>query len=183
MRILRVHTPGSRPEDTGVCRAAFRYLADTMPFPFSERETLREYGYRDVLREFWHENAPLCILEQDLIPTPGMLRDLADCPYELCAQAYWLGPKSLGRDGFEIAHRVYVKGEELPQWIKPGVEWSDLAGFGLTKLGKYARRKIAPDWQSELYHHTNMDTKLSMLFHEQGMRFHIHYPSVAHFHQ
>lgn len=182
MRVLRVFTPGNRPNETGVCRAAFRYLADTCPYSFAERETLGDYGYRAALEEQWRFDGDLCILEQDLIPTPTMLAALAECPHQLCAQAYSLSAKTLGREGCEIAHRVCVPCAEVPQWIVPGGESADLVGFGLTKLGRAARARVTPEWQSPLYHHTNLDTKISFLFLAQGMKFHIHWPEVAHFH-
>lgn len=185
MRVLRVYTPGNRSNETGVPRAAYRWLESTMghEMPMVERATLGPYGYRAALREFWESAEDLCILEQDLIPTPAQLRELAACPHWLCAFAYRLYKPSLGRDAEEFAHRIIVPYQETPKWIEKGVEFADYAGFGLTKMGKYARVRIRPEWDSEMYHHTNLDTLFSRMFHEAGGKFHIHWPDVAHLHR
>ena len=182
MVVIRVYTPGNRMDETFTCRAAFQALSSILPFYCIEEATIGAYGYRNVLKKYWDIDDDLCILEQDLIPTEHMFIDMANCQHWNCAYAYRLYPPSLGHEGTEVAHRMQGN-NETPDWIAEGAEWSDYAGLGFTKLGRYARRRMALDWNSDKLHHTNMDVLISRGMIEGRIPFHIHWPEVYHFHR
>ncbi len=86
-------------------------------------------------------------------------------------------PDPAGVLGFlTAAHRV--NSESGWRWIDAGETDADYVGFGLTKFTPDLLPE--PGWESGSWR--DLDSRVSTWIHRHGMRWHIHWPIVAHYH-
>ena len=195
MILARFFTPDVRPSDQ---QKALDGMATLMGDSRYHRvvsatgflATKGGYGYRDALCNVWgvdlgHQNQDLVILEQDLVPSCEQLEAFEACPYEVCVQAYRIYPCSTRLPNPVYAHRVKDSSREPPfRWIEDGEEWADRWGLGLARISENVCRDFPLDrfYGDSRWHHTNCDTLLSQYLNEYGIRAHVHWPEVPHFH-
>ena len=76
-----------------------------------------------------------------------------------------------------VAHRVETA--EGWRWLRPGEDWADYVGFGLTKFTP----DVPPDqtdWGAGSWQ--DLDSRVSDWTRDRGIRWHIHWPLAAHYH-
>ena len=143
--------------------------------------------YEDGLKALWgHDD--LIILEQDVVPTVGMLDTLAQGHYILCAQAYPLWrqqyqPAPHGPLDYvaRCAHRyTSPPAGQTHRSIVPGEEWADYAGFGCLFIAQRFQQLHAPTWAPGTW--DTLDTRFSKWIHALDLPFHIHWPMADHHH-
>jgi hypothetical protein len=81
-------------------------------------------GYRQLLQQLWQEQEDVVIIEHDIVPWPGCIEELYNCPGEWCTNSYhWQGKVGLyhmlGCTKISVALM-----RSLPDvWAQPG-DWS-----------------------------------------------------------
>lgn len=55
-----------------------------------------DYGYGELLARSWRDGAGFCVVERDIVPWPGALQALWDCPELWCGYRFMLGRGDLG---------------------------------------------------------------------------------------
>ena len=76
-----------------------------------------------------------------------------------------------------VAHRVATA--EGWRWLRPGEDWADYVGFGLTKFTPDVPLDRT-DWRAGSWR--DLDSRVSDWAHARGIRWHIHWPLAAHYH-
>ena len=136
-----------------------------------------EFDYYEFLKSHWRKGEDITIVEHDMKFKLGHIRELDHCDKVVCAFAYYLYPKSTALMDPVIAHRETYFMNHFSEWIKPGVGWADLFGFGLTKIGVDAQRLVSlPDRKLPYY---TIDDYVSRRF-NGVVRCHVHWPIVEH---
>jgi hypothetical protein len=125
-----------------------------------------------AIQFFWNRGQTLCVLEQDVAPTPEQLLALERCSEgEICNQATHVGGAS--RLGYDFRIR---RADGTLRWGNDSDEWADLWPLGCTVFRPTAMRRIplipATPWNE-------LDTVLA---HALGGRAHVHLPAAAHNH-
>jgi hypothetical protein len=64
-------------------------------FPTAAKEMLEEDSYYKLIEELWADGETFITVEQDIVPAPGDIRQLAECPEPWCAFAYEYPPFGL----------------------------------------------------------------------------------------
>ena len=59
-------------------------LISLMGYNYIPVETLGDYGYYEYFKKRWEEGKTFINLEQDIVPYPGALKELWDCPQDWC---------------------------------------------------------------------------------------------------
>lgn len=54
-------------------------------------DEMNTYAYANLLVVLWRRRETFIIVEQDMVPTPGQLRSLAECGHEWCGYSYFCG--------------------------------------------------------------------------------------------
>ena len=124
--------------------------------------------YWRLLKELWTSGEPFIILEQDMIPWPGALKQLWDCEEEWCAFPYKLSHDN----GFTCALGCTKFGSQLTQRLPNAL---DLLAEGHTTLF-WARDGITKHW-------LGLDSRLAMTIYKKADRNgwpHRHEPPVIH---
>ena len=159
-----------------------KFSAPDSRYPVTFQRCTEPGDYERGLRALWEAEADLVVIEHDIEASNDHVQTLLDCPYILCAQAYYVYPVSHGGPRPVIPHREWIgEPNRLARFIEPKEEWADLAGLGLTKFSRLARQAICGwsedgDWR-------NLDQRVAEAFRLAGHPFHIHWPAVNHFHQ
>ena len=143
-----------------------------------DRECIGIDGYDSVLSTFWGIGVDLIVVEQDIVPRIGMIKELENCGEPIAAQAYYLC--TIERLPV-IAHRKYTETMST-EWIEEGETKADLIGLGLSYFSKEAQRMVDIKSLSNNRRWDNLDLRLSQAFYNLGISFDIHYPLVVHNH-
>lgn len=154
MLILHVYHPDKRRDDQVATWAALWVLAVDPLVPIVHYKTTGADGYWKALEAVWHHSGDIVVLEQDIVPRPHHVAELAECDHGYCA---W---------DFNLAH---------------GIPWSEVDGghgFGLAKFSRYAR--FAIEARPQVPHVAWPDTVPAL--HERLAPVHIHRPLIEHHH-
>ena len=156
-----------------------------------------EIGYIEVWRCLWETPGSLIVVEHDMVPTPDQVAAIASCRERLCVGAYlqrrhansgmthrtWTVRPQPGQKPIEGTDGCFVGfGKEAVQIrvLEEGDAWADLYGFGLVKLSEPLRRELTPAWLDSAQKWSSLDTRLSLVTSELGIRAHVHWPLVEH---
>lgn len=88
MRILHPYVPGVRPLDQAKCWEALGVIhtegvGQVLDFPCQD-----DYAYAAGLERWWFDGESIVIVEHDIAPTPGQVRELIECPELFCSMDY-----------------------------------------------------------------------------------------------
>lgn len=164
-----------------------------------------DYDYADDLRRLWRASGELVIIEQDVVPPPGSIRALIECPEPWCSHPHWVLSQymtdSLGLTHFSQALRLRYP------WLAD-VALAPLDHRALTRLGwtnldpdsnqaTLERRgpracvrqdsTVPADWwdlrsRPSTVHWRVCDTHLSRQLHGLLGQPHVHQPATGHLH-
>jgi hypothetical protein len=115
-------------------------------------------AYHTLVEGAWRQGETFAIIEQDIVPWPGSLTDLRDCPQPWCGFAYSL---STGYGAYLGCTRF--DGAMLRE--RSGV-------FD-------AIANLPPDGTPRRYW-GRLDTRLKQVLEDGGLRMHVHWPAVGH---
>lgn len=154
VRIYTCHTP------TGL----FSLTANILPaYEWEAVEMLTDTDYPDFLAKRWRERLPFVNVEQDVVPWPGAIASLIECPESWCGMTYApeqivgtpIASPMLGLVRFRPAFMA-----QLPDvWEPPWPTWGP----------RY--------WKA-------CDSRLVVFAdaHDPPLKFHQHFPAVTHAH-
>ena len=131
------------------------------------------FAYAGLLARHWSSDGWLAIIEHDVVPSPGQLVELLECPMPACTLPYPLlhGEPSLWQ----------VHGTERRGYLWPQVsEWADGSALGCVRWSEEARRQVGPldprvpwDWLAE-------DISERMI--RASLQWHVHAGRAVHHH-
>jgi hypothetical protein len=108
--------------------------------------------YWRLLCEIWENREEVVIIEHDIIPWPGCITELTDCPFDWCSNSYRM------KKGYGIHH-----------------------AFGCTKLGVSLMERMPDVWsQVDDTRWNTLDAQLCELAKREGITPHPHRPPVNH---
>jgi hypothetical protein len=93
-------------------------------------------GYSDIFGKWWRAQEGFIVVEHDIVPWPGALQKLWDCPESWCGHSYPLHGQGLfgGYLGCtKFSRDLTVKHPKLVQWVWQ-TRWQDIDGIMLMKL-------------------------------------------------
>ena len=134
--------------------------------------------YDRGLYSVWNKGHGLVIIEQDIVSTQDMVRNLIDSQDIAAAQAYYLHtiePEPV------LAHRQYTD-NMATRWIEQGETQGDLIGLGFAYFSAEAQTYVDIAALSINRRWDNLDVRLSQVFYSKGITFSIHYPVAKHNH-
>jgi hypothetical protein len=175
--ILFPYKPNERPEDQLETTLLYGTLKDMRFNCLRLPTTDQRHEYVRVLRENWLREE-LVIIEHDVVPTIDMVNWLIKCDHSICAQAFYLYPKSTNLKEPVIAHR-----DASERWIKQGVAYAPYWSLGATKITLLAQKVADLTRLDELPRGKWLDGWLSEKCAAAGLFAHIHYPVAKHNHQ
>jgi hypothetical protein len=94
-----------------------------------------EYGYGELLARTWAGERGFCLVERDIVPWPGAIQELWECPKLWCGYKYMLGRGCLGpglgcvRFSDELVRSELVTFADVP--------WHEMDGYLMRTLGSY----------------------------------------------
>jgi len=115
---------------------------------------LNDRAYADFLGERWREGETFINIEHDIVPWPGAIESLIDCPEAWCGYAYHTG---VSRD--------------------PHPYWHPM--LGCTKIGSELINRIYDCWDTPVVWY-DCDIRLATRGYAARMSPHRHYPDVTH---
>ncbi len=163
-------------------------------FKVEHVHVLRDSDYGDIIKRNWGRGHNLILVEQDIVPAAGQIRELLSCRGNLCAFPYLVKA--------DIPNRYSVfnfqRGKRPDNWktfdnsryignipIEKRPKYCGLSGFGLTKISIKAQEKFNFPKLYNLGRWDIIDSWLSLNLYERVGRnriFHLHYPPVKHNH-
>lgn len=175
---------GWRKSDQSPCREAIEKLDLTQydlvnwRYRAGERENTM---YARGLAAVWHRPNSIIIIEHDMVPTQAMIDELADCPNQLCIQAYWISP--VETHGQVPIHNVGVR-NPVYDYIQHGSDgnfpaYADWAGPGLAKLGLEFRQNWI-DFPPVIW--SSVEKTLNVRARAVHRQWHVHRPAVEYTH-
>lgn len=63
-----------------------------------------DFEYYHLLKRMWLEHEDFVIVEHDVLPWPGAVEELFQCPYNWCSLGYKINVTSTGRAGYGAYH-------------------------------------------------------------------------------
>lgn len=123
---------------------------DDYGLPVSYRELKRDDDYRMLLRELWAEREDVVIVEHDVVPWPGSIEELWQCPCAWGTYSYRM------HGGIGIAH-----------------------GFGCAKLTTRLMDAVPDVWEMPGMWNV-LDQRLFYDARGRGIEPHMHRPPVTH---
>jgi len=137
--------------------------------------TSNNLGYAHGIQIAWGSSADnLIVWEQDVYPTNLHYEKMLSCPYPLCTGTYFTQPSHTGIDRPIIPIRdrdgIFVDPDELP-------DFADMAPLGFVRFKKIARKECP---NIPITHWKKLDTAISQVFIELGMKFHVHPQIIEH---
>jgi hypothetical protein len=60
------------------------------PWEAVELDPSDNEAYYRLLADLWHSGEDFLVVEQDMVPPPGAIKELDECESEWCGNAYWL---------------------------------------------------------------------------------------------
>lgn len=136
-------------------------LGQDLPVRAELLEETNDYAYAGLLRREWRKPGSTILLEQDVVPAPGQLRELAGCWRDWCTV-----PVSLGRQVSSVTLSLVKFSDELKrQYSSLMVE----ATASLTEPGR-------------LRHWRSCDMGVLRQMNSYGVTRHEHRPAARHLH-
>lgn len=163
-------------------------------------ETLKDYAY-EIYRPVVHNNKDipseyekailkywgrddLLVIEHDIVPTLGAVKQMETCPSMLCANDYPFhridaSQQPYTRSSCRVV--VYEGDHEHEHRIDTETAWADFVGLGFTRFRKPFMKAIKPGWKSGTW--IDLDTRISHWTHEEiHTKWHVHRPALMHNH-
>ncbi len=111
-----------------------------------------EDDYWNLLSQLWEEKESFVLNEHDVLPWPGAIQEIADCPADWCSYTYRM------KKGYGIHH-----------------------AFGCTKIGQGLIEAIPDAWINvDSTHWHDLDGQLCIMARNSGITPHPHRPPVIH---
>jgi hypothetical protein len=112
-------------------------------------------AYCQLLNNLWQRGSSVIIVEQDIVPWPGALDEIWQCPAQWCTYSYaWRN--EYGRTGIGLSHML-----------------------GCVKLSAELMRALPNVWR-ESCSWVNCDRRLFFTARNHGIDPHLHRPAVTH---
>ena len=109
-------------------------------------------AYWRMFCDIWEKRTPVLIIEHDIIPWPGAVQEIINCPCHWCSNTYKM------RGGFGINH-----------------------AFGFTKFDEKFMEDLPDVWtQVESTNWKHLDAQLCEIAKREGLTPHPHRPPVTH---
>lgn len=131
-------------------------------------------GYWRELNQRWFDPTTLVNVEWDMEWSNRLVDDLIACPHAACTHAYMLYRPSTG-GAPHYAQRVGLQPPAGGRWITANETWCDYTGIGFCKVERSARTRSLSET-----HWKFLDITVSAAL---NVRWHVHWPEVAHHHQ
>lgn len=114
-----------------------------------------DLAYYYFVRELWMEQETFILVEHDIVPWPGALKEMWDCPFSLCAFHAPSGPSSIGLGCLKYGQQLLKDFPDHIRNIEPDRRnWNILDG-GLTwALLNYG---VAPHYHRPMVGHHSPD--------------------------
>lgn len=97
-----------------------------------ELKLVTDFGYGNLFAGLWDQGEPFVIVEYDIVPWPGAVQALIDCPEPWCTNRY---PLHRGNVALSFGIGKYVPTGEAPaEWSR--VPWHLLDGSVIPFLNK-----------------------------------------------
>jgi hypothetical protein len=93
-----------------------------------------EYGYGELLARTWTGKKGFCLVERDIVPWPGAIQALWDCPKPWCGYTYMLGRGQLAQGLGCVRFSDDLVQTEQPDF---DVAWHEMDGHLMEGLGSY----------------------------------------------
>lgn len=117
-------------------------------------------AYFELMRQYWREGEAFAVVEHDIVPWPGAIKALFDCPEPICA--------------YEAPYGVYLPRGEV--WFGCG-----LVRYGQQLIARFPDHLEDPSL-TRLWH--KVDGEVTWRFFDKGgPEMHWHYPAVLHLSQ
>ena len=111
-----------------------------------------EDSYWHLLSDIWERNEPVVINEHDVLPWPGAIQEIQNCPAHWCSYTYRM------QGGYGIHH-----------------------AFGCTKLGQGLIETLPDAWVNvDSTRWSDLDAQLCIMARNAGLTPHPHRPPVIH---
>lgn len=110
-------------------------------------------AYWNLLNDLWGKQETVIIVEHDILPWPGALEELMDCPGLWCAYSY-------DQKGIGIFH-----------------------SFGCVKFSSELMKLLPDIWNGMDRHWSKVDQQFEWKTFQAGQRPHAHRPAVIHLHE
>lgn len=191
----------------GLCRETRQEVYRQWPVAtFAAQRRGFDFDYADTLRTAWHEAETLIIIEQDVVPPPGSIRELLRCPDPWCTYPMWLDGHhqfdTLGLAKFSqsLCDRYHdlvdmaLASPDPRRYVRDGLTRIDpnctdatLQRYGRTAtLRADATNPIGNSdpctWPSTIPWNV-CDSHLSRLLRKRGYTPHVHHPAPKHLHR
>jgi len=100
-------------------------------------------SYSKIIQEYWNAHETFIIVEHDVIPWPGALKQLWDCEEEWCGFAYPLHAQTLfgGYLGCTKFDKTLIERTPHLIYVIDNLRWMDIDGQILTLLQKITKAK------------------------------------------
>jgi hypothetical protein len=109
-------------------------------------------AYWRLLKRLWQDNKSFVLIEHDILPWPGAIEELRQCPGSWCAYSY-------DQCGIGLYH-----------------------SFGCTKFSAGLIEELPDIWTRMNRHWSQLDQQFEWLAFQAGIRPHHHRPAVIHLH-
>lgn len=139
--------------------------------------------YADLLRGLWHEPGELIVVEQDVVPPPGSLQALHDCPALWCGHMLpfqggvnsgTLGLAKFSAECKRVFPLLFDFALARPPWLKT------VACLKAGEVDPYAAPDMR-DWPSSVGW-PRCDIMIRRELEVRGARWHCHEPAPTHLH-
>ena len=175
--ILHHYVPSARPEDQAVTWAGLALIRENPRWRVVDVAAYSDYSWATELEKLWDLPGSIVNVDQDIAIHPAHLQIFETCPHDACVFAYYVNYANLPHRDPRPVHRVRV-GDHEPH-ITEGEEWADIAGGGLYRLREPVRRLVTATPRVPHVTYRDQDWMLSVRL---GVRWHVHWPAVAHHH-
>lgn len=139
--VLHTYTPGCRPADQTPTWEGLVALRKSMDCNVRDWPCEDDYSYARALEYAVSHAYRFVNIEQDIVPEPKQVFELAECPENFCAMDYFLPNGFLWSETADHAALGLAKitnsaWERTSAWPRvPNVHWRDLAGEIGNRIG------------------------------------------------
>ena len=120
-----------------------------------------DYAYGELVADLWAQASTLVICEQDVVPPPGSIAALIDCPQQWCV------------------HEMPFEGRRLA----PTLCLAKFAGSLMAARPRLARQALSKHTGQRCRTHWRaVDITLQNALHHAGVQVHVHQPPIVHLH-
>ena len=179
-----IYSFNEKARDIEKFKQRMKEIAFFLPVYFNECKGKTDYP--DFLKKHWKEDMIINI-EHDIYATKVRITELMLCKEQNCTIPYILDHRSPHLSIFNIQHlgtsmQTTSSFIHIPDNTYP--EYCDASGIGFVKIGlktqhmfdfSYFEDDPVKDW-------SHIDSWLGFKFKQFNLRWHVHYPMVAHHH-